>query len=71
MFAQEGIGRPDLEIETDIDRLTKFLKKNLPKERNSLNSISPDFFHPEVEIQVDDAPAPRFRQEIKRFDPKN
>ena len=30
IFAQEGIGRPDLEIQTDIESLTKYLRKNIP-----------------------------------------
>jgi len=59
IFAQEGIGRPDLEIESDTDKLTKFLRKNLPEDLEV-----PDiraalvFSHPEAEIQAENAPAP-------------
>jgi hypothetical protein len=59
IFAQEGIGRPDLEIGTDIESLTKFLRKNLPD-----GAEIPDiqaalvFSHPEIDIQADDAPYP-------------
>lgn len=58
MFAQEGIGRPELEIETDVDRLEKFFKKKFPElEIPSIQSALV-FFHPEVEIDVKDAPSP-------------
>ena len=59
IFAQEGIGRPDLEIESDIDGLTKFLKKNFPD-----GTVLPDikaaliFSNPEINIQADEAPVP-------------
>lgn len=59
IFAQEGIGRPDLEIESDVDGLSKFLKKNLP-EGTDIPDIRAAlvFSHPEIEIQADDAPSP-------------
>lgn len=59
IFAQEGIGRPDLEIESDIDGLKKYLRKNLP-EGTELPNIQAAlvFSHPEIDIQVEDAPAP-------------
>jgi len=57
MFAQEGIGRPDLEIETDVDRLEKFLKKKSPELKIPPIESALVFFHPEVEIDVDDFPA--------------
>jgi hypothetical protein len=31
IFAQEGIGRPDLEIASEVDSLEAYLKKNLPE----------------------------------------
>lgn len=31
IFAQEGIGRPDLEIASEVDSLESYLKKNLPE----------------------------------------
>jgi len=57
-FAQEGIGRPDLEIESDIEGLEKYLRKRLPAlELPPIQAVLV-FFHPEVELQVDGAPAP-------------
>jgi len=32
IFAQENLGRPDLEVLGDLDRMQKFLQKNLPDE---------------------------------------
>jgi hypothetical protein len=59
IFAQEGIGRPDLEIESDIDGLTKYLEKNLPEGTDIPNiQAALIFSHPEIDIQADDAPAP-------------
>ncbi len=59
IFAQEGIGRPDLEIESETEGLRKFLKKALPDEID-IPSIKAAlvFSHPDVNIQVDEAPAP-------------
>lgn len=59
IFAQEGIGRPDLEIESDIEDLEKFLGKALP-EGAEIPEIQAAlvFSHPEADIQADDAPYP-------------
>ena len=59
IFAQEGIGRPDLEIETDIESLTKFLRKNIP-DGTEIPDIQAAliFSNPDVVIQADEAPYP-------------
>ena len=59
IFAQEGIGRPDLEIESDIDGLTKFLRKNLPDD-TEIPTIRAAliFSNPEIEIDADNATVP-------------
>lgn len=69
IFAQEGIGRPDLEIETDIESLTKFFRKNLPD-----GLEVPDiqaaliFSNPEVDVQADEAPYPTLpAKKLKEF----
>ena len=52
IFAQEGIGRPDLEIMGDVDKLHKFLNGKIQKE------MIPDIrgalvlTHPDVEINI-------------------
>ena len=35
MFAQEGMGRPDLELEGEIDAVKRFIKKKLPEHGNA------------------------------------
>jgi len=57
IFAQEGIGRPDLEIESDIEGLTKLLRKKLP-EGTDIPEIQAAliFSNPDIDIQADDAP---------------
>ena len=59
IFAQEGLGRPDLEIESEVAVLTKFLRKQLP-ETYELPEIRAAlvFGHPEIDIQADEAPSP-------------
>jgi len=59
IFAQEGIGRPDLEIESDIEGFRKFLKKVLSEETEIPDiQAALVFSNPDVNIQADDAPTP-------------
>jgi hypothetical protein len=59
IFAQEGIGRPDLEIESDVEGLNRYFKKILPEETEIPDIRAALIFsNPEVNIQADDAPAP-------------
>jgi len=68
LFAQEGIGRPDLEIESDTARLEKFFNKNLPELELPHINAALVFFHPEVVLDVDDAPTPSlFSKKLKDF----
>lgn len=59
IFAQEGIGRPDLEIESETEGVQKYLKKALP-EGTELPTIQAAlvFSNPDVNLQADEAPAP-------------
>jgi hypothetical protein len=59
VFAQEGLGRPDMEIASESDALKRMLRKHLPDEYSlpPVESVLV-FTHPEVEIQVEDAPVP-------------
>ena len=59
IFGQESIGRPDLEVSSEVAGLEKFLKKKLTGEE-SLPPIQAAlvFFNPQVEIEADDAPIP-------------
>ena len=68
LFAQEGIGRPDLEIESDINRISKFLRKKLPDlELPPINSALV-FYHHEVVLETGEAPVPTiFNKKLKDF----
>jgi hypothetical protein len=59
IFAQEGIGRPDLEIESDINGLSKFIKKNI-SDGTEVPEIQAAliFSDPSIDIQADEAPVP-------------
>jgi len=59
LFAQEGLGRPDIEIISETDALQRQLKKQLPDDYEFPPiEAALVFTHPEVDIQVDDAPHP-------------
>jgi hypothetical protein len=68
LFAQEGIGRPDLEIDSDVNSLRKYLIRQLPDiDLPPIQSVLV-FFHPEVILEADDAPAPTlFSKKLKDF----
>jgi len=68
LFAQEGIGRPDLEIDSDIERLGRYLKKKLPDMELPPIQAALVFTHPDIEIEADEAPAPTlFIKKLKDF----
>jgi hypothetical protein len=68
MFAQEGIGRPDLEVESDLERLGRYIQKKLPGVALPPIQSALVFFHPEVDLQADDAPVPAlFGKKLKDF----
>lgn len=58
LFGQEGIGRPDLEADADINSLKKALAKDL--EENEMPDIQAIlvFTSDEAEIEVEDTPIP-------------
>ncbi len=57
-FAQEGIGRPDLEMASEVDGVLKWFKKHLPAQDIPSVQSALVFFHPDVEIDAEGAPAP-------------
>ncbi len=68
LFAQEGLGRPDLEIESDANGLGKYLKKNLSDMDFPPIKSAVVFFHPDIELQADEAPAPTlYAKKLKAF----
>ena len=62
IFAQEGIGRPDLEINAEVEAVDKALRQNLPEEDyEALHPVKPIlvFTSPLAELKdVEDAPVP-------------
>jgi hypothetical protein len=57
-FAQEGIGRPDLEVASEEDALRKYLHKLLPEEEIPSLHTALVFTNAKAEIDADDAPTP-------------
>jgi hypothetical protein len=58
IFAQEGIGRPDLEIGGEIDALKKFLKKEIPDHEFPDPNPVLVFTNERAEIDAGGAPVP-------------
>jgi hypothetical protein len=68
MFAQEGIGRPDLEAESDKERLVKLFNKLFPAMEIPEPNTALVFFHPDVELQAEEAPVPAMAgKKLKEF----
>jgi len=57
IFAQEGLGRPDLEVQGDIDNLTKAFKQTLGEEIPPINAALV-FTDERAELQAEGAPFP-------------
>lgn len=58
IFAQEGLGRPDLEVTAQVNDLKKILGKDMPEEQ--IPPIHPAlvFYNEKVEIDAEEAPIP-------------
>ena len=54
MFAQEGLGRPDLEILTEVESLQKYLKKLLGEESSPPVSAALIFTNDKADLQVNE-----------------
>ena len=58
IFGQEGLGRPDLDVQNDIHAVTKFLGKKMGEvEFPEVQGILV-FTHDDIEIEPNDAPIP-------------
>ncbi len=60
IFAQEGLGRPDLEVKADVDNLASALKKNLGEEIPPINAALV-FTDNRAELDVEGAPLPTMK----------
>jgi hypothetical protein len=62
IFAQEGLGRPDLEVSSDINSINTYFRKNLPGDGTGFGIPSAQavlvFTNEKAEIDVDEAPVP-------------
>lgn len=58
IFAQEGLGRPDLEIGADRNALEKLLTKELPEDELPPIQIALVFYHPQTDISIDEEDSP-------------
>jgi hypothetical protein len=67
IFAQEGLGRPDLEIKADLDSLREAFKKALGEEAPAINAALV-FTDPRSEVEAGDAPFPTMKmKDLKEF----
>jgi hypothetical protein len=58
IFAQEGLGRPDLEITNEVESMHNFLIKHLPDDEISPIESALVFTNPDVDIQIDESDNP-------------
>jgi hypothetical protein len=68
IFGQENLGRPDVEIDSEINNLKKRLAKKM--DETAIPEITPVmvFTSDDVEIEVNDAPVPAMKlKQIKEF----
>ncbi len=68
IFGQEGIGRPDLEAESEINAIHKLLAKRLNEGEIPVINAALIFMHDEVDLQVEDASLPAMKiKQLKDF----
>ncbi|MBI3169375.1 MAG: hypothetical protein HYZ22_12900 [Chloroflexi bacterium] len=68
IFGQEGIGRPDLEAETEVSAMNKFLAKKMAE--NTVPEIKAIvvFTHDQVEVEAGESPIPAMKlKQLKGF----
>ena len=68
LFGQESIGRPDMEIESEINSLKKYLAKQM--DESDIPEIKPliVFTSDDTEIDAGDAPIPTLKvKQLKDF----
>jgi hypothetical protein len=68
IFGQEGLGRPDIEIESDIRSLRKHLSNKIDEsEMPEINALMV-FTSDDVEIDAEDSPVPAMKlKQVKEF----
>ncbi len=69
IFGQEGIGRPDLEAEAEVEIVKKFFKKNMADE-NAIPEVKAVlvFTNDHAELEANDSPVPAMKlKQLKEF----
>jgi hypothetical protein len=68
IFAQEGIGRPDLEVTHQVNELTKGLSSALTEDQRPPINTALVFMNDKAEIEADQAPCPTLKlSKLKEF----
>ncbi len=68
IFGQEGLGRPDVEIEGELRSLNKYLSKKMDKSQLPEINALMVFTNDDVEINGEDAPVPALKlKQVKDF----
>ena len=68
IFGQEGVGRPDLEAESEINSIHKLLAKKLNEGEIPEINAALIFMNDEVDLQVEGAPLPAMKiKQLKDF----
>jgi len=68
IFGQEGLGRPDLEIDYEVDSIKKYLSKKLEVESEIPVNGALIFTNDAIEIEPNDAPVPALKlKQLKDF----
>lgn len=70
LFAQEGIGRPDLEVNVEVENVSQFLQKQLPDEQFPVPQAALVFTSDKTEIDesTSEAPTPTLQaQKLKEL----
>ena len=68
IFGQEGLGRPDIEVENEITSLKKYLSKTMEESKIPEINALMVFTNENVEIDGEDSPVPAMRlKQVKEF----
>jgi len=68
IFGQEGLGRPDLEAESEIEIVRKFLAKNMDESAVPEVKAALVFTNEKVELEPGDSPIPAMKlKQLKEF----
>jgi hypothetical protein len=68
IFAQESLGRPDMEISGEIEGVTRFLKQRMPEKELPEIQAALVFTNDTAEVDADNAPIPTMQiKKLKEF----